>query len=145
MANPTPVVIGVIDDGIAFIHERFRIGAEPRVANWWLQDGVYGGTGYGLELDKAAIKGYLGRSTDAGTVDEDRFYLFAGLIDYARPDHKAAAWRRAHGTHVMDTASGYDAKDNRVDRPIVAVQLPTATTADTSGGSLSTYAVDAIY
>jgi hypothetical protein len=49
----------------------------------------------------------------------------------------------------MDTAAGYDAgrdwEGNRVERPIIAVQLPTATTAETSGATLSKYAIDGIH
>ena len=41
--NPPAVVMGIIDDGIAFANERFRIlgGADAgtRVQNWWLMDG----------------------------------------------------------------------------------------------------------
>ena len=32
----------------------------------------------------------------------------AGLLDYHLGEHKAAAWRMTHGTHVMDAACGYD-------------------------------------
>ena len=57
-------------------------------------------------------------------LQEDLVYRAAGLLDYTRPDHKAAAWRVTHGTHVMDAACGYDPSDNRLDRPIACVQLP---------------------
>lgn len=145
----SPVVVGVIDDGIAFIHERFRIGLEPRVEYWWWQDGPLGGGGSGTPgrvLDKAAIRGHLARVTDAsGTVDEDRFYSLVGIGDFSINEHKAAAWRVAHGTHVMDTATGYDGSENQRNRPIVAVQLPTASTADTSGATLTDSVLRAVY
>jgi hypothetical protein len=147
MSEVIPVLVGVIDDGIAFIHERFRINREPRVEYWWMQDGDFDGTApTGRMRDKAAIKQLRDKSTDSsGTLDEDKFYALAGLVDFARPDHKSAAWRMAHGTHVMDTATGYDWSENQTNRPIVAVQLPTATTADTSGATLTAYVLSAIY
>ena len=70
-ANPPAVVMGIIDDGIAFANERFRrilggtIGS--RVEHWWLQDGPYKPNFFpflplgsqnvpsGCELDKAQI------------------------------------------------------------------------------------------
>ena len=42
------------------------------------------------------------------TDDEDVIYARTGLIDHRDPRHKAAAWRAAHGTHVLDLAAGYD-------------------------------------
>src|SRR5262249_30197047 len=140
----TPVVIGVIDDGIAFAHERFRRlgnqGLETRVEFFWHQDGVWQGPAspvpIGREWDKAAIDQLLATCTHAGAVDEDELYARSGLIDFTLYGHKSAAWRIAHGTHVMDVACGFDPAQNRDDRPIVAVQLPVRVTADTSGATL---------
>lgn len=142
--NAIPVVMGIIDDGIAFAHERFRSGGNSRVEYWWLQDGPWqpGSTIWtGLELDKGQINGYLAGATMAGVVDEDEVYRLAGLIDFRRHGHKSAAWRIAHGTHVMDLACGYDPGDAVDDRPIVAVQLPIRVTADTSGATLGSWAL----
>lgn len=146
------VVVGVIDDGIAFAHERFRKGvgaaSATRVEYWWLQDGGYQGVGspvpYGRELAKAAIDPLLTACTQAGILDEDLFYRQAGLIDFRQEGHKSAAWREAHGTHVMDLACGFDPLAPRDDRPIVCVQLPIRVTADTSGASLYPYVLDAM-
>lgn len=158
---PGTVVIGIIDDALCFAHERFRIGDETRVEFVWLQDGVYpdpsapyfSGTppvDYGIELakrDQGAYKGIdtlIGECTHAGLVDEDEVYARAGLVEFRREGHKAAAWRIAHGTHVMDLAAGEDPAAKCDKRPIVCVQLPAMTTADTSGADLHTYALDAI-
>jgi hypothetical protein len=135
--------MGIIDDGIAFAHERFRLGANTRVEYWWLQDGAWQGPGTiwpGRELDKTAINNLLAQAAPAGVVDEDEVYRLAGLIDFQRRGHKSAAWRIAHGTHVMDLACGYDPRAGRDDRPIVCVQLPIRVTADTSGARLFPYA-----
>jgi hypothetical protein len=142
------VVMGVIDDGIAFAHDRFRNGLSTRVEYWWLQDGIYragpSGLLYGRELGKADIDDLIQKCTSAGIVDEDELYQRAGLNDFRFDLHKSAAWRLSHGTHVMDLACGHDPNDNRMDRPIVCVQLPARVTADTSGAQLCFYATEAI-
>jgi hypothetical protein len=147
---PVKLIVGVIDDGIAFAHERFRIGLNSRVEFWWQQDGPVNGPHEGCRLDRAKIDQLLKDCSDSsGALDEDLVYVRAGLIDYRKNTHKSVAWRIAHGTHVLDTAAGYnngrDDWDKEVDRPIIVVQLPTATTHDTSGATLSKYVLDAIY
>ena len=138
MTNPM-VVIGVIDDGLAFAHQRFRIGAGTRVEHMWNQL-VPGATGIYLRKSVAttvpAIDTLLANCTHAGIVDEDDVYRRSAQIDYTQSGHKPAAWRVSHGTIAMDLAGGDDPASVQDDRPIVCVQLPVATTADTSGGTL---------
>lgn len=155
------VVVGIIDDALCFAHERFRIGDKTRVEFVWLQGGVrpapgspaYAGTppvSYGLELakeDRPPYKGIdtvLAECTHAGAVDEDEVYRRTGLVDFLHAGQQAAAKRIAHGTHVMDLAAGEDPAGKCENRPIVCVQLPARVTANTSGGDLHTYALDAI-
>ncbi len=154
------VIVGVIDEGLAFGHERFRAAdGSSRVEFAWLQDApcAYStdAVGYGRELSKRGftddagrkilgIDALLRRHSKRGPLDESAFYRDAGLIDFGRREHKAAARRVAHGTHVMDLACGYPPKENRVDRPIICVQLPTATVADTSGIGLEKFMYDAL-
>jgi len=137
--SSTAVVMGIIDDGIAFANQRFRNGSNTRVEYWWLQDGAQQGPGTitpGRELTKAQINASLAACTRGGVLDEDQFYRLVGLTDFTQPGHKSAAWRIAHGTHVLDLASGYDPQAAPSDRPIVVVQLPVRVTADTSGSRL---------
>jgi hypothetical protein len=160
------VVIGIIDEGIAFGHQRFRRGPyNSRVEYAWIQDGRclldVAGYHYGRELCKAdrldangnvmieGIDTLLRSCTHNGILDEDLFGSRAGLIDYTRPGHKAAAQRVAHGTHVMDLACGFEEgkspTSNGLDaRPIICVQLPSVTVADTSGLGLERYMLDAV-
>jgi hypothetical protein len=145
------VVVGVIDDGIAFAHERFRdVDGGTRMQYFWRQDGRFelvepSTVPFGREIWKSdlsprpGIDSLLAANAAAGLVDEERLYRQAGLVDFTEPGHKAAAWRPAHGTHVLDVAAGFDPSAAPVDRPIVAVQLPVAATADTSGASLEFY------
>lgn len=142
------VVTGIIDDGIAFAHARFRKANESRVEYWWLQDGDFKGQpadfGFGHELRKSEIDDLIGDCTRAGIVDEDELYARAGLLNFRRDSHQAAAWRAAHGTHMLDLACGFDPQTAPGDRPIVAVQLPWWVTANASGGDLTPYALAAM-
>jgi hypothetical protein len=164
-APPPIVVMGIIDDGIAFANERFRriVGgiAESRVENWWLQDGPFnpghfpftapGGpplpdVPYGCELSRLQINQLLAVCTNAaGEIDDDLAYHQARLFDFRQRGHKSAAWRTAHGTHVMDLACGFDPAPPRYDRPIICVQLPVRVTANTSGATLFRYVYDALW
>jgi hypothetical protein len=144
MTARKPVVVGVIDDGIAFAHHRVRDGLQTRVANWWLQDGEFhGNVPYGRELTKYEIENLIARCSTGGALEEDEFYIRAGLNNFRLEGHKTAAWRVAHGTHVMDLACGYD-EQPPYDQHIIAVQLPARVTADTSGSQLVPWALDAI-
>lgn len=149
------VVIGIIDDGIAFAHERFRLSdGSTRVQFFWHQDGVLDSAGstvdFGREIWKLdlplrkGIDSLLRDHTQANLVDEERLYREAGLIDFHDGDHKSAARRLSHGTHVLDLAAGYEPHLAPTNRPIIAVQLPVAITADTTGSELTIYAEAAI-
>lgn len=137
--DPDTVVIGIIDDGIAFAHERFRKGVhDTRIESFWHQDGNWDGVGvpFGKEIPKSQIDMLLQQCTVSGSVDEDCLYRRAGLIDFADDKQKSAARRGAHGTHVLDLAAGADMNKPVTTRPIIAVQLQSALTADTSGANL---------
>ena len=81
-----PVVMGVIDDGIAFAQQRFRTVAGgtvvSRVEYWWLQDGVYQGPPlpFGRELDNAGINALVTTCTHGGVIDEDEHGCYAALL-----------------------------------------------------------------
>ena len=144
------VVIGIIDDGIAFAHERFRLAdGTTRVQYFWRQDGTfdndYSTVDFGSEvcklgvLKRKGIDDLLRDHAQAGLVDEEGLYQEAGFIDFRDRDHKAAAWGLSHGTHVLDLAAGYDSAKAPMSRPIIAVQLPVSVTADTAGSNLKSF------
>ena len=130
-------VVGIIDDGIAFAHRRFRRqissteGSEwvPRIEWFWDQGQTsfdstqQGAVPYGVEWTGArTIDAGIGsltelfrRCTHAGIIDEDEIYR---ITRQTQVRHRAR-----HGTHVLDLAAGAEPKDP--DSPaIVAVQLP---------------------
>jgi len=144
---PGTVIMAVIDDGIAFANERFRRApAATRIQCFWQQDGAprTPTVPFGIEHTKADIDLLLQQWTKGGSVDEAGLYRAAGLADFTRPGHKSAARRVAHGTHVLDLAAGGAPVDDDGKRPIIAVQLPTAATADTSFARLTPYVLAAI-
>jgi len=162
------VVIGVIEEGVAIANQRFcRADWNSRVEYAWLQDGRCTGDvlgfGYGRELRKEDRKDSNGKVVEKGIdrllrectsgsqVNEDLFYTKTGLADFGRPGHKAVARRASHGALVMDLACGYDQGTSPVgsngldQRPIICVQLPSVTIADTSGLGLERYMLDGLH
>jgi hypothetical protein len=146
------VVTGVIDDGMAFAHESFRLqDGRSRVEFFWNQDApppAPTGFSYGREFSKfgagpQGIDAAMLNATHGGLVDEDEVYRTTGHLHATAIGHKPVAWRKAHGTHVMDLAAGFAMATAPSRRPIIGVQLPVRVTANTSGGTFGPYALDA--
>ena len=159
LSSGRPVAIGIIDDGIAFAHRRFRrqddTGRErTRIQAIWLQDREHPGLAetdwmaFGKRLMASDIDRLLEDAALAtGSIDDTEVYRLAGLLDFGRSDHKSMALRAAHGTHVMDLAGGYDPDDPAgpgLNRPLLAVQLPASVTADTSGVTMGSYVLQGL-
>ncbi|GAB5446774.1 MAG: hypothetical protein Gyms2KO_16470 [Gymnodinialimonas sp.] len=160
------VIMGVIDDGLAFANARFlKPGPsgryQTRMAAFWNQDATCGNTRVG----SSATDGYTLPFGHDWTEDE----INTGLLTYpngAYPDpiaaYRAAEMSRAvsgalkHGTHVMDLATGYDCDDTRPNdlgevpaemalrRPIVAVQLARHATQNASGAFMAPFVTHAM-
>lgn len=143
------VVMGIIDDGIAFANNRFRrADGTSRVEAFWIQESIPGDKpsnyGFGRHLDRVGINSLIAQCTHSALGNEEELYRRCGLADFTSPLHKAAAWRIAHGTHVLDLAAGWDPALYQDDRPIIGVQLPVASTANQSGAGLEFYVQVAI-
>lgn len=146
--QPGTCIVAVIDDGLAFAHERFRKfdnKGQPatRFKYFWNQDdtttaALPPGFGYGRELTDTKIDHSLGANSWSGIVDEDMVYRELG--------QKLAARRLTHGTHVMDIACGLDPLKVEANSPyLIGVQLPGWVTRETSGGLLTPAALDALH
>jgi hypothetical protein len=134
------VAIGIIDDGIAFAHQRFRNPSQKsRIEAIWLQETERrnekdNSVVFGQRLDGACIDGLI-----ATCSSEDRIYREVGLTDFGNNLYNPLASRATHGTHVLDLASGGES-----DRPVFAVQLPSTATIDTSGVTMGSYVLQAV-
>lgn len=141
--GPADVVVGIVDDGIAFANERFRVQARDgnrasRLLAFWDQSrgGVARGPWvHGPVHDRQHLHAALHAAGAHGLFDEQEAYR--------RLDYREARHRVTHGTHVMDLAAGADPGEPLA-TPIVAVQLPAAAIADTSCASTTVYMLDAI-
>ena len=132
MGTPQKVIVGVIDDGLAFAHERFRFSnGDTRFKFFFNQDdGTSSAPGPGRELTDGDINPWLAQYKYANIVDEDQLYQLAG--------QNLAARRAKHGTHVMDIACGLDPQQAGVDSPyLIGVQLPKWVTEETNGALLT--------
>jgi hypothetical protein len=156
--QPHAVFMGVMDDGLAFAHERFRSVADiplTRIEYFWNQDDAAAaplGVHYGRELARDEINDLLEQCVSNGLVDEDAVYRLNGYV--------GARKRWAHGTEVMDLACGVrpnkieaaalileEERTGTVQPPrILCVQFKTAgrTIRDTSGLWFAVHALDAI-
>ena len=148
------VVIGVIDDGIAFANRRFQseLGSS-RVDFAWVQDGnaIAGSdVAFGREYTRAQIEGALAEHTDdLGSTDEAALYRALGLTDSRRVMPNSLDSKAAHGSHVLDLAAGADYNDQAPvdlasDR-IITVQVPAAVTWDTSGMGLDMFILSGVH
>ncbi len=130
------VVVAVLDEGIAFAHERFRDTQGTRITHLWRQDGVgpplLESGMPGTELTSTGIDAALATHRSNGRVNEDLLYQSLGAVDFSKGGFKALARRRSHGTHVLDLAAGAAPGS----RPIIAVELPDAAVADPAGTPL---------
>jgi hypothetical protein len=133
---PRTAIVAVIDDGLAFAHERFRFATgATRFKYFWNQDDptldrAPPDLGWGRELLESELNALLMSCNHSGLVDEDELYRKAGQNLVAR--------RAKHGTHVMDIACGLDPQDASDSSPyLIGVQLPHWVTTETSGGLLT--------
>jgi hypothetical protein len=144
-AVKSKVVVGIIDDFVAFAHPYF---ADPpgfnasRVSYVWSQDPIRPDASdpsrwyapkdlsYGFELN--TFGGFNGQPKPS--------------LSELQKAYPSALNHNSHGTSVADLASGYrsTAKVSIKDINIVAVHLPKRTVADTSGGALSVQAMDGV-
>ncbi|ABD54493.1 hypothetical protein [Jannaschia sp. CCS1] len=161
-AQSGTVIMGVIDDGLAFANARFLKPGDDgryqtRMAAFWNQDATCDDTrpthGYALPFGQDWLEQEI--NTDLFTYqdgpypDADAAYRLSGMS-------RAVAGALRHGTHVMDLATGYDCDDTTPNslgevpsdlalrRPIVAVQLARYATQNASGAFMAPFVTHAM-
>ncbi len=140
-----PVAIGIIDDGIGFAHERFRIASGgSRISAIWLQDREQSTADNGVAIGRRVNNQQINELIEKWGRDVD-IYQAESLLDFRSHGHKSLSQRVSHGTHVLDLAAGYNPSEisDPGANPIFAVQLPADATADTSGATMGSYVLQA--
>jgi hypothetical protein len=145
--------LGVIDDGCCFAHQDFRsaggVRNRSRVLALWDQNPANVVTStlpwqrysdgpaplpYGVEMRLAGIDQVLAAHPELGENEERACYAAIGRPTWGQRDH-------THGARVMHLLAG-PAIPDVASMPLVFVQLPPQTVADTSGDSLGVHVVD---
>lgn len=149
-APPTRALVAVIDEGMAFAHRRFmRAGVQgaqgasltTRIEYIWVQDvsGAVPPTMMGMEITAAQIDAAAQTADKQGGIDESAYRAF-GVLDMTVDGYKPLARRFSHGTHVLDTASGYELAQAPTNLPLIAVEMPEASLGDPAGATLAVHA-----
>lgn len=129
------VVMGVIDQGIAFASRRFcRIDGSTRVAYLWQQDVL-------PDPGKTFTAGDIDLAVTNAKGDEEAVYRTIGGLNYSVDGFKPLGRLRAHGTQVLDLMAGADPDDDEQKRPIIAVDMPEQAVGDPSGSLLTAHAI----
>ena len=130
-----PVIIAIIDDAVGIANRRFRKAEkETRVAHFLDLGPPCAGPCDPEPEDELLARSWTGEQIntllDRYPDDDERVYRALGLIgrrDGRQPLRAAAS----HGTHMLDTAAGYDSETTDEaeraaldSRTIIAVQLP---------------------
>ncbi len=137
----TPV-LGIADDGIGFLHRRFRRpDGMTRFSSLWLMhsglltDDPSPATGtsvlFGVELTEADINARLAMDRS-----EETHYRLLNNAVFGPVARKGTNHHAGHGTHVLDLATGTDGAGAMADVPIIAAQLAPTSIGDTSGRRL---------
>lgn len=152
LTTSVPAAIGIIDDGIGYLHPNFWTSAgQTRFAGCLLQtlpshnsaNPVHACSG--LALSASDINADIAKLTQAS---EDEVYRARNSSLYDPLTRHGMRQASTHGTLVLDLAAGVDplaADENAMrDVPILAVQLPPQAFEDTSGVRMQTHIIQGL-
>ncbi len=138
-------IIGIIDDGIAYLNKQFCTVENGKFASRfrsvWLQSDLFAdmnfrGTDvpFGDVLETAELNSLLNDGQSEACI-----YSMRNSVLYPPPSQQATNTHLAHGTHVLDLAAG---AEPAIDGPpLIAVQLAPGMVWDTSGRRLEPFLV----
>ena len=146
-------VLAVIDDGCPFAHANLADAAGTRVRYLWDQN-PDASNAAGSRAWRAVRPFGSGAEVDGPTLDAYRL-KFGGDAYRALGVDRITDRRRPHGVGVCHLAAGsrvpFDlggrriGRDRASDLPIIFVQLPLETVADTTGGSIGYHVLNALH
>ncbi|MEM7425527.1 MAG: hypothetical protein AAF441_05495 [Pseudomonadota bacterium] len=142
------VVVGIIDDGIPFANRNFvnDQSGRTRIDYYWNQSAEAeqgSAVQFGRELTGTQIDAQI---TKHGS-DEDAVYREARVLGGDGLPRGPLNNFSSHGAHVLDLLAGNQAGeiDDQTQIRIVAVDLPTSTTWDTSGFGKDMFVLSAMH
>ena len=140
---PTKPIVAIIDDGIGFLHRRFRFDdLHSRFRAVWLMGEnqainlVIPALGNGVFTGRIFERAEIDALLASGRAESD---IYHQLNDQMLPSdgHKSTNRAVGHGTHLLDLAAGSDPTAIPADpiaaTELLAVQLPSRAIEDTSG------------
>jgi len=147
--DPARPVMALIDEGIGFLNARFRAARQStRFLGIWLQAderrvqgpiGPWGDIRLGRVLTADEIDAMLG----SGQQEADLYHQLSRSL-YPPPANSAFLRRIGHGSHTLDLAAGAGFTDPMAQVPILAVQLPPASIAETAGRRMGAHLVQGL-
>jgi hypothetical protein len=135
------VIVAIIDDGLGIANHRFRSSLDSTRIAHFLDLGLpWAEAPIGPQpTDELLGRSWTGPQIDellATYLDEQDIYHAMALVDPRSERRQPLRAAVSHGTHMLDTACGYDYVQTDhatlARRPIIAVQLPTEVAEDRS-------------
>lgn len=137
------VIIGIVDDGIGFLNERFRDSAGgTRFRRVFIgSSGLKAGPALGRMLDAAEINTMIA----SGRTEDDLCRQVNDSV-FMPDEHWPSAHHWGHGTAVLDIAAGADgvSGDAMANVPLLAYQLTPSAIGETSGRRLYPAIIEAL-
>lgn len=146
--GPT-VAIGIIDDGIGYLNNRFSrfskcIPTKTRFLAFWHQSLAKKKkkSDKNVQLGRVIFQNEIERQrTSAIRIGEQHLYRQSNNQTYPDGITRTVEQAASHGTHILDLATGESpaGPNHFSDVPIIGVQLPPDSIDDTSGVRLETH------
>jgi hypothetical protein len=146
-------IIAVIDDGLPFAHANLRDrDGRTRVEYCWLQSAntALAAADRTIPYGREYTRGDIDALITAHGRNEDALYAAAGAIESGPYPGSALNRFASHGAHVLDVAAGHRhgaamGGSDLDDIGVIAVQLPTAVTLDTTGYGKDAFVLGALH
>ena len=141
------VILGIIDDGIPFAHQAFRKTEDPertRVNAYWHQSAKAVAGGHDL-FGRSFSGQEINRLIASHQGNEDAIYRAAGVLSDAGSLPMPLDGAYSHGAHTLGVMAGHWPKATEENISIVAVDLPSTSSWDTSGFGKDTYVLAGLH